>query len=310
MKTALLFSGQGAQHPGMMQELIAEYPCAQELFDLAKEVNQRELYQFIADASSEELNKTQNTQPCITACQLAALRIVRQLSIPFEAVLGFSLGEWAALVAAEVADECCVMETVLKRADAMQKAVPIGTGAMATLLGMSEADVIAVCNEIGNIAPANYNCSGNITVAGTNEAIERLLIWARENDTMATKLSVSIPSHCSMMEPAVQELSPVIQNLSFHPPQKELFMNATGEATTDVAKIKQNLMDQLAKPVLFMQSVEQLLDMGYDTFIEIGPGKVLCGMVKRIAKKKKVKVQVLPLNSLDTLEVVISAMTV
>lgn len=301
MKTAILFSGQGSQHPGMMQELFLQYPCAMDVFDLAQRITGRDIYNFIMHASQMQLDETENTQICLLTCQLAALRVLRQLNIPFEAVMGFSLGEWAALVAAEAASEAEVLEAIVKRAAAMQRAVPLGQGAMAAVLGKDVDFVEKLCGEIGEVAPANYSCPGNISVAGTSQAIDRLFQRADADGIMAVKIAVSIPSHCWLMEPAVKELTPVVEKLRLQTPKTPLFMNVTGMEAAASEEIKENLICQLSRPVLFMQAIERMLETGYDTFIEIGPDNTLCKAVKRTAKQKRYKIRAVPVYDLETI---------
>lgn len=300
MKTALLFSGQGAQFPGMMKDLIDAYPVARELFDTASALLGRGLYALAMTGSQEELDQTENTQPCILACELAAFRVYRQLGLPCDTMAGFSLGEWAALAASGAADEASVLPLIAKRADAMQKAVPAGEGAMAAVLGKDSDVVEALCRAIGGIAPANYNCPGNITVSGTAEGINRLLETAEAQDLMVSKVPVSVPSHCPLMAPAAGELHPLVQELSLQMPRTTLVMNATGKPVANISEMRENLLHQLVQPVLFQQSVELLLAEGVDTFVEIGPGRTLSNMVKRTAKAAKASVTVFQFNSLKT----------
>jgi len=298
MKTAILFSGQGAQFPGMMRDLIDAYPAARELFDTASALLGRDIYTLTMEASQAELNQTENTQPCLLACELAAFRVYQQLGLPCDAVTGFSLGEWAALSASGAADEESVLQMIVKRASAMQKAVPMGQGAMAVVLGKDSEFVEALCQSVGDITPANYNCPGNISVAGTAAGIERLLKGAEDQGIMVSLIPVSVPSHCALMVPAVDELRPVIQTLVLREPQLKFVMNATGQITSDISEIRKGLLHQLVQPVLFQQSIEVLLAEGYDTFVEIGPGKALSNMVKRIAKNMNVSVNLSQFNSL------------
>lgn len=300
MKTAIMFSGQGTQYPGMMQDIIDQNEVSREIFQIANEILGRDIYRLTMESQPEELNQTVNTQPSLMACELAAWRFLQELEIPYEAVLGFSLGEWAALVASGATSVQDVIRVVDRRAKAMQHAVPLGTGGMVVVLGTDEASVLELCRSIGNIAPANYNCPGNISVAGTSEAIEQFLAKAQEKEWMVTRLAVSIPSHCDLMRPAVEELFPIIQDMHMTPPKTVFVMNVTGAETNQVSRIKDNLNRQLSQPVLFQQSIEHLLDIGYNIFVEIGPGKTLCGMVKRIAKNRRKKVEVFPFHSLET----------
>jgi len=302
MKTAIMFSGQGAQYPGMMRDIFEGYPQTRDVFDLAEKALGRDIYSLSMDSTPEELNRTRNTQPCLLACELAALRVFKECGIPYEAAFGFSLGEWAALVAAGTAQEEDVLRTIGIRADAMQRAVPPGEGGMVVILGQDEPFVSRLCGSIGGIAPANYNCPGNITVAGTSAAIQTLMQRAAEEKLLVNQVAVSIPSHCALMKPAAEELRPVIQALPMGEPRVELVMNATGQPASDAKAIKENLIRQLSNPVMFQQSVEYLLGRGFDTFVEIGPGKVLSGMVKRTAKQAKKKVNILQFNSLEAVK--------
>jgi len=302
MKTTVLFSGQGAQFPGMMKDLIDAYSAARELFDAASSLLGRDIYALTMEGPKEELDRTENTQPCLLACELAAFRVYRQLGLPCEAVVGFSLGEWAALAASGAADENAVLRVIEKRAAAMQRAVPAGEGGMAVILGKDAAFVEELCRSVGGVSPANYNCPGNITVSGTAGGIKQFSEAARSQSITVSNIPVSIPSHCDLMRPAVEELRPFVQSLPLKDPYLEFVMNATGRAASDPAEIRENLMQQLVRPVLFQQSVELLLAEGYDTFVEIGPGKTLSNMVKRTAKALKKAVKLFQFSSRESAE--------
>lgn len=302
MKTAVLFSGQGAQFPGMMRGVVDAFPTARELMDTASALLGRDLYAMAMEGSQEELNRTENTQPCLLACELAAFRVYRQSGFPCEAVLGFSLGEWAALAASGAAEEEAVLRIIEKRAAAMQRAVPPGKGGMAAILGRDAAFVEALCRTAGGVTPANYNCPGNITVSGTDEGIRRLLEAAEAQNVMSSRVPVSVPSHCPLMEPAAGELRPLVQALPLGKPRTALVMNATGRPAADPDEIRENLIQQLVRPVLFQQGIEFLLSEGYDAFVEIGPGKTLSNMVKRTAKTAGAPVRLYQFNSLDHIE--------
>lgn len=304
MKTAVMFSGQGTQYPGMMRDIVDQHEESKEIFRIARDVLGRDIYHLTMASRPEELDRTVNTQPCLLACELAAWRLLQKLGIAYEAALGSSLGEWAALAASGAASVEDAIRAVGRRAEAMQRAVPLGAGGMAVVLGVDEGSVSALCRSIGDIAPSNFNCPGNISVAGTAEAVERFLARAEEQGWEASRLAVSIPSHCGLMRPAADVLAPMIRDMRMEPPGRTLVMNAVGTAAGSVADIKEALIRQLSQPVLFQQSVEYLLGEGFDTFIEIGPGKTLCGMVKRTAKSRKKKVSALPFHSLETADAV------
>lgn len=302
MKTAVLFSGQGGQHPGMMRDLIDADPAARELFDTASALLGRDLYALTMEGAQEELDQTENTQPCLLACELAAFRVYRDLDLPFNAAAGFSLGEWAALSASGAADEETVLKLVAKRAEAMQRAVSAGEGGMAAVLGKEESFAEALCRSIGGVWPANYNCPGNLTVSGTLAGIGRLLETAEAQGVVVSRVPVSVPSHCPLMRPAAEELRPLVQTAALRKPRLELVMNATGRLAADPEEIRENVIQQLVQPVLFRQSVELLLSEGYEAFVEIGPGKTLSNMVRRTAKAVKAPVKLYQLHCLEDLE--------
>ena len=293
MKTALLFPGQGAQYPSMLLDVAEAYPAAREAFDAARQATGRSLLAELGTLSQEELNQTVNTQPCMLACELASLRALQSLGVAFDAAAGFALGEWAAVVAAGVMTERDAMRLIVRRAEAMQRAVPAGEGGMAYILGKDDDFVARLCEEIGDIVPANYNIQGNVSVAGTSEGIARFLARSEQEGYLAGKIAVSIPSHCWLMQPAVDALKPLIEKLEMQPPKARLLMNATGETAADVAEIRENLALQLIQPVRFRKIVDSLLSEGFDTFIEAGPGNTLSKMVKKAAKQQGYTVSVL-----------------
>lgn len=282
----------------------SQYSVARDLFDMASELMGKDMLALTMDSSQDECDQTKNTQPCVLTCELAALRVFREIGLQYEAALGFSLGEWAALAASGAADERDVLQIIDRRADAMQRAVPSAEGGMAAILGKDAQFVSQLCQTIGDIAPANYNCPGNITVAGTAAAVERVLAEAARQGITAVRVAVSIPSHCPLMAPAANELAPVIEQLSLQPPQVEFVMNAAGKPAADSTEIKRNLIRQLTEPVLFQQSIEYLLESGYEVFVEIGPGKVLSGMVKRTAKQMGRKVKIMQFHDLSSVQAV------
>ncbi len=304
MKTALLFPGQGVQYQGMMKDVVDQYQEARRVFDIAAEVCGRDIYSITMEASQEELGETANTQPCLLTAELAAFHGLTAAGLEYQAVAGFSMGEWAALVAAGVTDAVDAIGFIQKRALAMQRAVPVGHGGMAVMLGRDREFVQSLCDSIGGVSPANYNCPGNITVAGLKSSVDTFLTTAIEQGIMVQRLDVSVPSHCDLMQPAADELRPVIDRMQFHEPSCELVMNATGLGVNDVTEIKDNLIKQLLKPVMFQQGIEHLLQEGFDTFLEIGPGKILSGMVKRTAKQAGIKVKIMQMNSLQGLNAI------
>jgi len=302
MKTAIMFSGQGSQYPGMMRDVFENYGVTKKVFEQAKELLGRDIYALTMNGTQDELNFTPNTQPCLLACELAVFQVLQDLGIEYGAAVGFSLGEWAAAVAVGAAEEKDIIPIVQQRAAAMQDAVPEGKGGMAVVLGQEDRFVRDLCRLIGNVAPANYNCPGNITVAGTATAIESFLSEAEKQGIMASRVAVSVPSHCELMRPAAEKLTPIIREIPLRAPQAEFIMNAIGRPVQNCDEIRENMIKQLCQPVLFQQSLEYLLNAEYDTFVEIGPGKALSGMVKRTAKQLKKPVKILQFNSLSTIQ--------
>lgn len=302
MKIVLLFSGQGAQYPGMLKDVIETYSEARRLFDEASSILERDIYHLTMDAAQEELNETLNTQPAMLVCELALLRVLKNSGLSYDAAAGFSLGEWAAVVAAGCISESDAIRMIGKRAQAMQDAVPVGRGAMAFMLGQSDEFVEEFCRSIGDVAPANYNGYGNVSVAGTAEAIQCFLKKAEKEKLVAGLIPVSIPSHSPLMQSAAEQLFPLIQAMGIQTPETELFMNATGAIAEEPEQIKKNLIQQLVQPVKFRHITQQLLEEGYDTFIEVGPGETLTKMVKRTAKRNKKPVTALAVCNMSAIQ--------
>lgn len=300
-KTAFLFSGGGAQYPGMAQDICQAHREAAAVFEQANETLGRDIAALTFSADSDALNLTHNTQPCMLTTEIAMLRVLEASGVSAAITAGFSLGEWAALVAAGVLPFERALPLVQLRADAMQRAVPAGEGGMAVILGKTAEEVAALCARVAGVSPSNYNCPGQITVAGVIRGIQALLEITQREGVTAKQLAVSIPSHCALMKPAADELEAAIRDVAFCAPRHPIVMNATGEATADVDVIKANLIKQLTMPVLFEQSVRYMLGSGVDTFIEIGPGKVLSGLVKKTAKASGRDVTVLRTENLETL---------
>jgi len=232
----------------MMRELFERYALSREVFDKASAALKRDIYTLVMNSTQEELDRTENTQPCLLTCELAAFRIFCSLGVPYQAVLGFSLGEWAALVASGVVLEEDVLGIIGKRAEAMQRAVPDGEGGMAVILGKDEGFVSALCQEIGGVAISNYNCPGNITVAGKADSVDRLLEVSAGQGIKASRVAVSIPSPCALMEPAVVDLQSTIEAIRMEAPRVEFLMNAAGKPVPECAGIKANLDQAVVQP--------------------------------------------------------------
>lgn len=281
-KTAILFSGQGAQFSGMMKDIAEESYAAKNVFHTADNVLNRSISELCFFGTQEELNLTHNTQPCVLAADLAAYAAIIEKEIRPDAVAGFSLGEYAALTAAGVIEIEDAFSIVQKRADFMQEAVPVGKGAMAAILMTTEDTVLELCEAVsGYVIPANYNCPGQIVVSGETEAVDQVLVRAKERKIRGIKLSVSAPFHCKMMHPAAEKLEDVLNNVFFSNPTIPMYMNVDGKVELNPEKIKRKLIDQAESPVLWERILRNMYNDGIKTFVEAGPGKVLSGFIKK-----------------------------
>jgi len=282
MKVAFLFSGQGAQYSGMMADIAISINESKNVFEIADNSLGRSISDLCFNGAQEELNLTHNTQPCVLAADLAAYAAISSYGIKPDVVAGFSLGEYAALVASGVLDCQTVFPLVQKRADYMQEAVPVGYGAMAAVMRLTESEVDSLCKEVdGYVVPANFNCPGQIVVSGTNEAIENLMSLAKERKIRAMKLPVSAPFHCELMGPAVEKLSSVLSEITFCSPTNPIYMNVDAKPEMRKEEIRRKLLLQAKSPVRWEDIINGMYADGVDTFIELGPGKTLSGFVKK-----------------------------
>lgn len=307
MKTALLFAGQGAQRVGMAQDICGCYPGAAAIFEKAQAALSRSIADIAWRADEQTLNLTENTQPAMFTAELAMYEAIRE-SVRPAFFAGFSLGEWAALTAAGALPFDEALKLVQLRALAMQEAVPVGMGGMAVIMGREAEFVTALCARAGDVSPSNYNCPGQVSVAGTAQGIETLLAIAGAEGIAAQRLAVSIPSHCALMRPAADKLARSLAEVSFAAPAHPVVMNVTARAETEPARIRENLISQLTCPVRFEESLKMMFGVGVDTFIEVGPGKTLSGFVKRTAKQLGKSPNVLRTDDLETLQATLAAL--
>ena len=280
---AFVFPGQGAQFSGMGKELYEKSPLARELFEKSNEILGFRITDIMFEGSDEDLRQTKVTQPAIF---LHSIILAKTLGEDFrpDMVAGHSLGEFSALVAANVLSFEDGLQLVYKRALAMQKAGEISEGTMAAILNLPDETVEKICSEIDEIVvPANYNCPGQIVISGSikgiSEACEKLLAAGAKR---ALKLNVGGAFHSPLMAPAGEELKKAIDAVSFQTPDFPVYQNVSTQGETDPEKIKNNLTAQLTAPVKWAQSVQNMITTGADDFTELGPGSVLQGLIKKI----------------------------
>lgn len=287
MKIAFLFSGQGAQYPGMMKDLYENSKEVQAVFDKADEMLHRSISDLCFYGTQEELNLTHHTQPCVLAADIAAGSVLKTYGVKPDAVAGFSLGEYAAMYFAGIIRLEDVFLLVQVRADAMQEAVPAGQGAMAALMGVAPEEVSRLCSRIQEeyVEPANFNSLVQTVVSGTAVGVDRLIAEAGAEGIRAVKLAVSAPFHCRLMKPAAEKLKAELEKYTFKPSKLPLYLNCTGGRLSPEASVKEMLLHQLYNPVQWVKTLQNMQADGIDTFIECGPGKTLSGLVRKTLKK-------------------------
>lgn len=291
-KIAFLFPGQGSQSVGMGQDLAEKYEEVKNIFNEADQALSDSLSELIKNGPQETLTLTTNAQPALLTTSIAVLQKVKEFNIEANYVAGHSLGEYTALVAASSLEFRDAVQIVRKRGEFMEAAVPNGQGSMAAILGM-DADKLTeitdqVTETVSSVQLANLNCPGQIVISGTKEGVEKACELAKENGARrAIPLEVSGPFHSRLMEPASQKLDEVLQNHSIVDAKIPVISNVTAEPVTDAEQIKDLLIKQLYSPVRWEDSIKTMIDLGVDTFIEIGPGKVLTGLVRKIDRKVK-----------------------
>lgn len=291
MTMAFVFPGQGSQFIGMGKDLAQSFEEARDVFERVDDALKQKLSKLMFDGDQEELNLTENTQPALMAVSMAVIQTLRKqgkfsLSASLSHVAGHSLGEYSALTAIRVLDLEDTARLLKLRGQAMQRAVPVGKGAMAAILGLDFSDVQAITKEAsgdGTVEAANDNSVGQVVISGHTAAVARAIELATEKGAKkAIQLPVSAPFHSTLMVPAAQEMATALADTNFRPPRIPLVANVTAKAEMDPGNIRRLLVDQITSTVRWRESVSFMKDQGVERMVEIGAGKVLCGLIKRI----------------------------
>jgi len=290
-KISFVFPGQGSQYVGMGKEIYEHFDEARNTFDEASDALGYNVSHLSFKGPDEELNKTIRTQPCILTVSIAIYRVLLSKGINPSVVAGHSLGEYSALVAADVLSFTDAVKLTEKRGQFMQEAVPEGKGLMAAILGLERNKVDEICFSLqsGYASPANYNCPGQIVISGEKEAVEEAMKRAKEAGAKrALPIAVSVPSHCTLMADASRRLAELLDRIEFRNPTIPIVNNADAMFLNDITSIKKSLVHQLNSPLLWEDSIKAIADSGIEVFVEVGPGKVLSGLIKRIEPGLKV----------------------
>jgi [acyl-carrier-protein] S-malonyltransferase len=288
MKIAFVFPGQGSQYAGMGRDVSSKFAEARAAFDEADTALDFPISRLCFEGPEEELKLTENTQPAILATSIALFRVLEKRGIRPDFVAGHSLGEYSALVAAGALKLADAAALVRRRGRYMQEAVPVGAGAMAALLGLEQQAVESVCERAAQgqvVSPANLNSPGQVVIAGSRDAVERAVVHAKEAGAKrAILLQVSAPFHCSLLMPAEERLSADIDRCSVGNLRFPLVTNVDAGIIRSGAEARTALKRQVSRPVRWHESIQRLLDEGVRTFVEVGPAKVLLGLIRSIDK--------------------------
>ena len=302
-KVALVFPGQGAQYVGMASDIYNNDDIAKKIIDEAERSVGINLKKIMFEGSDEELAKTEKTQPAIVTHSIALFESLKdKIDLKYDACLGLSLGEYSALVAADAMDFNDAVAVVKKRGKYMQESVPLGKGTMAAILGLDREKVNEVIEQVDNgiIEVANYNSPGQIVISGETGTVKDSISLFKENGAKkAVVLNVSAPFHSSMLEPAGLKLKKELDDIKLRKCKVSVVSNVNADYYTD--NYKDLLVSQVSSSVLWEDSIEKLINEGFDTFIEIGPGKVLKGFINKISKKNKVDTKVYNIDNMESM---------
>ena len=291
MVTAFVFPGQGSQAPGMGKDLAEKFAVARQVFEEADDALGFAISRLCFDGPAEDLQLTENTQPAILTVSVAAFRVMQEAGIAAPAfVAGHSLGEYSALVAAGALSLSDAVRTVRARGRYMQAAVPVGTGAMAAVLGAELSEIGRICAEASQdqvCSIANLNSPNQAVIAGNTEAVDRAVELLSGIAKRVIKLKVSAPFHCALMKPAQDRLAADLESLNFSEPAIPVVTNVDARTTTAPDELRDALVRQVTAPVRWVESMQLLIEQGTSTFVEAGPGKVLSGLMRQISRDVK-----------------------
>lgn len=291
-KIAFLFPGQGAQYFGMGKELYENFDEARNVFDKADASLPFKMTQLCFNEENEELNQTKYTQPAILTTSIATYMILKHYNINPSFFAGLSLGEYSALVASEMLDLETAVKLVFNRGSFMEEAVPKGKGSMAAIIGLDNSKVEEICKEAsikGIVEPANYNYNGQIVIGGETSSLDyACTLFEKNGAKRVVKLNVSGPFHTSLLKLASENLSEYLKKIQLNSWKIPIISNVTGKPYDDLSSVNNLLVKQVVSPVQWENSVKYMLNQGITHFIEVGPGKVLSGFVRRIDRKAKV----------------------
>jgi [acyl-carrier-protein] S-malonyltransferase len=307
---AIIFPGQGSQNPGMGKELAERFPVARQVFEEADDALGFAISRLCFDGPAEDLQLTENTQPAILTVSVAAYRVMNEAGFAAPAfVAGHSLGEYSALVASGALSLSDAVRTVRARGRYMQEAVPVGTGAMAAVLGGELSEIERICKEESSdqvCSIANLNSPGQVVIAGNTGAVDRAAELLKGVAKRVIKLNVSAPFHCALMKPAQDRLATDLKQLSFNEPAMPVVTNVDARPTTVPDELRDALVRQVSAPVRWSESMQLLIEQGTGTFVEAGPGKVLSGLMRQISRDVKT-LNVEDAASLETTQAAIAA---
>jgi len=289
---AFVFPGQGSQKIGMLAELASLNPAVEATFKEASDVLGYDLWQMIQQGEQADINLTERTQPMLLASSVAIWRLWNEKGGPTPAQMaGHSLGEWSALVCAGAVEFADAVKIVRARGAYMQEAVPVGEGAMAAILGLSDEVITADCDKArddGIVDAVNFNAPGQVVIAGSAAAVDRAIANCKEAGAKrALALPVSAPFHTSLMQPAAEQLTELVESTTFASPTIPVIHNVTAKPEQDAKAIKSLMLEQIYKPVLWVDCILALKAAGAEHFVECGPGRVLNGLTKRIDRDLK-----------------------